>query len=41
MGLTQVVFRCDPPLEGRYLTLQKMVFGVLQLDQITITPNIG
>ena len=40
-GETKVVFNCVPPLTGRYLTIQKTVFGVLQLDQVTIEPKIG
>jgi len=40
-GQMSLIFSCVPPLEGRYLSIQKLTFGVLQLDQVIIDPPIG
>ncbi len=40
-GQTSVVFTCNPPLQGRYLSIQKTVFGVLKLDHVDIEPKIS
>ena len=37
----EVTFTCGTPLEGRFLSIQKLQFGMLQVDEIKIEPTPG
>ena len=37
----EIIFECNPPLTGRYLSIQKKKFGILEIDEVAIEPEPG